>query len=433
MSAFDKPQAALDTSALARPSDITAAAAPLAKAADAAQARTDILAAIAPLAKATDVASQAKSADLAQARTDILAAVAAAAAASAGAGAVQGEVRRFIGGSVPAGWQSISEDPVYPSKGVLLRVRAATAGLSACAYVESGTNAGYWTYSRTTMQRLDTASAALLGPAYPCGNTRVATSNPFLVAIGKYLYTGGGLDYYTSAPLTDLLRFDTETGAVLTLAALPRGINIADATVLPDGRILFWAYTATGLTQTAAATAFWIYNPVTNLTAVEVLVSLPLLNASQAGRNLVKMPSGTFMIMEGYDVSPATAIAHTTRYSCLLTVSGNSIIASGAENTTISCGSNAPVMLATPAGAHLFYSGNVQRSYVEGVGWGPAAITFAHNQVFSTNGDACASAVALPGNAGWFFISNGSGQSTVYILLASANAPGAPLLYAKKL
>lgn len=283
------------------------------------------------------------------------------------------------------------------------------------------------------MQRLDPASAAPVGPAYPCGTVRPTASNPFLVAIDKYLYAGGGLDYNTSAPLTDLLRFDTETGSVLTLAALPRGINIADATVLPDGRILFWAYTVTSLTQTAAATAFWIYNPVTNLTAVEVLVSIPLLNAAQGGRNLVKMPSGALMILEGYDVSPATALAHTTRYSCLLTVLGNSIIASGAENTTMSCGSSALVMLATPAGAHLFYNGNVQRSYVEGVGWGPAAFTFAHNQAFGTNGDTCASVVALPGNAGWFFVSNGSGQSTVYILLASANAPGAPLLYARKL
>lgn len=386
----------------------------------------DLTAANAPVLAAVAAAPVGASpAALAAAKAEIISAL-------AGSGAVQGEVRRFISGAVPVGWQSLADDPIYPSKGILLRLQNSSASPGVGAYVTTGTGAGYWRYAGTVLQRLDLATAAAVGPAYPCGISRGTQSKPFMVAIGKYLYMGGG-STAANAPLADLMRFDTETGAAMVLAALPRAVNSADAVLLDDGRILFWCSAATGLTQTPASTAFWFYNPATNFTAVEVLASLPLLNTIDQGRNLVKMPSGAVMVIEGTDATPATATSHTTRYSCLLTISGNSIVAGPAEN----CGASFPagtVLLASPAGAHVWRGGQVQRSYVEGVGWGAAALTCAHVQSYAgTDNATLGSAVALPENTGWFFIINNNGANVPYVLLTGANSPGAPLLYAKKL
>lgn len=384
------------------------------------QTRADLLAAVAA------IPAGASAAQLTQTRADLLAAM-------AGSGATQGEVRRFVQGAVPAGWLAIADDPVLPGKAALYRLEPMGSSFNAnVAYVNTGTGAGYWVFSSNIMQRRDLATAAAVGPAYICGVTRPANSMPFMATIGKYIYVGGGYVSSTGNACTDLNRFDTETGGVTTLAALPRAIATADAVVLNDGRILAWAYASSGLTQTMASTGFWLYDPATNLTAVEVLASLPLRNTYNYGRNLVKMPSGAILIIEGYDGADS-ATTHTTRYSCLLTVAGNVITASAAENSGFSSGGAAPHMLGTPTGAHLYMYASVSRTYVEGVGWGAGALAIPHATAFYTSGDNLGYSAVLPNNSGWVFCTNSGSQHTTYVLTTSANSPGAPLTYAKKL
>jgi hypothetical protein len=180
------------------------------------------------------------------------------------------------------------------------------------------------------------------------------------------------------------------------------------------------------------AIAFYLYDPAQNLTAAEVLVSLPLLNVYNYGRYLTKMPSGKVMVMEGYDGSPS-AVQHATRYTCLLTVNGNTITAGAAENTGHSSANYSPNVLASPSGAHIFYGGAIARSYVEGLGWGASAMPLPHNTAYYTSGDRNGSNYPLPNGAGWVFCVNSGSQHATYVLLTSANAPGSGVVYAKKL
>lgn len=433
MSAFDTPGTGagpvLDTSNLATKTGLSESVAPLAKsaelgvlakAADVTQARTDILAAVAAAPVGATPAA------LAAACTNILAAV----AASAGAGAVVGEVRQFLQGLVPAGWLGFTDSVTYPSKGVILSL-GSPPGPGNAAYVDEGTGAGYWHLYASTLQRYDLDTAAAIGPSYTFAAPR-NTSQPFLVAVGKYLYIGGGSSS-TGTPVVDLLRFDTETGVVFRLANLPRGISSADAIVLNDGRLLIWAVSATGLTQTMAATAFWLYDPTTNLTATEVLVALPLLNASSNGHNLAKLPSGGVMIIESSDTTTATATTHTTRYSCVLTVSGNTVTAGTAENTGASVATTAVTLLPFASGVHFYCSGTVYRTYIEGTGWTTGAQAFSQKVGGYGAGAGCNYAYALPGARGWLVTGNSNSVCNLSVLLTSANAPGRPVIYARKL
>jgi hypothetical protein len=419
MSAFDTPGAGagpvLDTSNLAT--------------------KTGLSESVAPLAKSAELGVLAKAADVTQARTDILAAV----AAAAGAGALVGEVRQFLQGQVPPGWQGFTDSVAYPSKGIILGLASTappTGSAGVVAYVNEGAAAGYWYLTGLALQRYDLDTAAPIGPSYAYAAGRSASGGAFVVAVGKYLCIGGGMTAGGTV-LAELLRFDTETGAVLRLANLPRGLLSADAVALNDGRFLIWASTASGLTQTMAATGFWLYDPETNLTATEVLVSLPLLNVGTnigvIGHNLAKLPSGAVMIIEGSDATTASAVAHTTRYSCVLTVSGNTITAGPAENTGASAAMTPVTLLSAASGVHFYYSGTVYRTYIEGTGWTAGTQTFPHKGGAYSAGAYATYSCTLPGGRGWVVSGYTGGTSNLSVLLLSANAPGRPLVYARKL
>jgi hypothetical protein len=289
--------------------------------------------------------------------------------------AFPGQVLQIMANQIPAGFSRLGDTNVIPTGGVFMDSAASVAagGCGDAAYVATGTGAGLWRLKQSTLQKYDVhTNAYISGSAIACPTTCTsATNTPVLVSIGTKLFIAG-VD--SSSAASDKL-YSVETNATTPsftqLASFPRALSAARhaGIALADGRILFTADAAVGLTVTAAAQPFWLYDPLTNATPTEVIVNLPIAKFTSAGytSDLVMslLPSGNVLVVDGY--KPVGNF-----FSCALTITGNSIAAGAAEDTGSALAHyDGGCLLPTATGAT--YSNNLGaafRVYVEGSGWG---------------------------------------------------------------
>jgi hypothetical protein len=370
-------------------SAITSATAPLATTTALTAAQTALAAAVAPKATSAEltatqtavtaaIAQKSTSVELAATQATITANAAADRAAIlsaiASAGVAPGEVKSFLATAIPAGFTRLSNTDFVPSGGTVESSIASTTGtgFGDAVYVSAGANPGIWRYRIDRFQRFDLATNVPLGSAYLCPTTTTSTSGipVALAVIGTKIYLAGvgtGSGYTASAKF---YVFDTNTLVFTALADFPRALSSASglrAIVLNDNRILFASSAAVGLTITQAATPFWIYDPVSGVAPVEVLVSLTITKFLGNTYDLLMqmLPLGQILLLDSAAPTSGNAL------SCCLTVTGNAIAVSAAEDIGLGSITSTSTgwFLATSTGALVGSAGTV-RTYVYGSGWG---------------------------------------------------------------
>lgn len=348
---------------------ITSATGPLATASALTAAQTALTAAIAPKSTSVELATTQATitANAAADRAAILTAI-------ASAGVAPGEVKNFLATAIPAGFTRLSNTDFVPSGGVVESSIASTTstGFGDAVYVSAGANPGIWRYRIDRFQRFDLATNVPLGSAYLCPTTTTSPSGipVALAVIGTKIYLAGvgtGSGYTASAKF---YVFDTNTLVFTALADFPRALSSAGglrAVVLTDNRILFASSSAVGLTITPAATPFWVYDPVSGVAPVEVIVSLTITKFLGNTYDLLMqmLPQGQILLLD------SSAPASGNALSCCLTVTGNAIAVSAAEDIGLSSVTPTSTgwFLPTATGALLGSAGTV-RTYVYGSGWG---------------------------------------------------------------
>lgn len=301
-----------------------------------------------------------------------------------------GFVAQFQANRVPADW-TVLAGTTYSLVGGMVSgsVAAIYGGQGSAAYVDSGAAQGLWQYKSNSFQCYSLATNKAVGPAYVGGLATTTYGVPFLVAVGKYIYYGA---IYTASGTASnmLLRFDTETGLTVAMApfsrALGRAIYDATALLLPDGRIIIAPYDAAGaggVAITQSTVPFFIYDPVTNATPLEVIVSLPLtkwwtVGAGVGPRPMTLVPSGKVLLMD------ADAPDAGGRLSCLLTVSGNTITVGSVADTGSRVSANYTYLglglMPTASGA---YCPATSSAFTEGFGWSTVANPVAYGSLSS--------------------------------------------------
>lgn len=379
---------------------------------------THIDALVAPLATAAAAAAS---------QAAILAAI-----AGGGGGALTGEVRQFVRSGLPAiGWSEVPGSVIAPTSGIGLSLASASingSGYGLCVYVTGGGAAGLWRALGTAgWQRFSIDTGLAVGAVSPWPITVSGTDNrPFAVAIGKYIYMGG-LGRDTSGG-NNLYRFDTETGIFTALANFPRLLVISSAAVLADGRILVSPSTVWAVSSTPATTYFYLYDPSTNATPIEVLVNIGITKFIASGmHNLALMPSGKVLIVD--EAAPNSG----NRLSTLLTITGNTITA-GAQEDTGSANAAGLFLLKTIVGAHSASNYNIVRTYVEGQGWGTPSLSIAY-QLGGSTGSYGGSVSPLP-LGGWAMgscLAVGGGGFSLGLFLVGSTAYGSTIVSARKI
>ena len=246
--------------------------------------------------------------------------------------------------------------------------------------------------------------------------------------IGSKIYIAGVVSGSAPTATAKQYVFDTNTLQWSTLMDFPRALIAGGGSVraveLNDGRILYTATQAVGLTITQAATPFWLYDPSSNQAPVEVIVSMPITRFFTGTDILMHvLPNGKVLCIDG--ANPASG----NLLSCVLTISGNTITPSATSDTGFAAYSTtATTLLPTASGSMLAISG-VYRVYVDGSGW--AAGTQPHAYGTLPFGPKCK---RYPGT-GWIFVGCpifANGALLVGVLLTASPAAGALVTQAMK-
>jgi len=409
----------LDALAALPAPDVSAAVAPLATTEHLAgvEARTlDAIAAIpAPdIEAALTGYGPAKATDLATLQAAVLSALA----------PQPGQGARAMRASIPPGWAEVVVEAASAAiAGAFLPFTGAGAGgstASSFAIVSEGAGAGAWRYMSGSpitggFQRFDLATGLPVGPRYPGPTSTYAGSLPFLVSVGRHLYLGATASSSTlSSGRADLYRFDTETGVSETLASFPKTLMFGEAVAISGGRILATAAAVAGAYQQPNACAFFIYDTTLNTPPVEVVLDVKLTKYPQgSGEGMRVLPSGAVLLVD------RALNAQSSKQSVKLGVGAGASITVGAVEETGSTGVGLHNLAETAAGAHLFNAAGsaVQRTYVEGQGWGPAALALAYpNTAAAGTPNGLARTVRLPGG-GWLVTCQTSAGGCYHCLL----------------
>lgn len=399
--------------------DVSAAVAPLAttEQLDASEART--LGAIAAI-PAPDIGAAltgygaAKTTDVTALHTAILSAL----------DPKPGQGARCMRASIPDGWAEVAVEAASAAiAGAFLPFTAAGAGGStgsSFAIVTEGTAAGAWRYMSGNpltggLQRFDLNTGLPVGPRYPSPVSTVTSSLPFLVAVGRHLYIGATAASTTlSSGRADLHRFDTETGVGEALASFPKSLTHGEAVHLGEGRILVTASAVAGAYQQPDACSFFIYDTTLNTPPVEVVIDVRITKyPAGTGEGMRVLPSGVVLIVD------KALNAQSSKQCSRLFVGVDNSITVGAVEETGSTGVNLHNLLETETGVHMFNAAGsvVQRTYVEGQGWGPAALTLAYpNTAAAGTPNGLARTVPLPGG-GWLVTCQTSAGGCYHCLL----------------
>lgn len=298
-----------------------------------------------------------------------------------------GYVAQFQANLIPTDWSNLAGTTYSTTGGMASSSVAGGQGsMAVMAYVTEGSAAGLWSYGNNIFQRFSVASNKAVGSAYQGARPgQGGYSGPFLTAVGKFLYYGA---ISNGSPDTGLFQFDTETGLTTAMAPFPRPIGsqiyAATAIRLPSGVILICPRDSTragGITVTPDAVPFFLYDPATNATPIEVLVSLPLTMIASAGgaggqHSMCLLPHGRVLIQE------VAAPSAGNRQSCELVVAGTSIYATNQADTGNRTAANYNFyglgLLPTATGAYCAYAGT---AYTEGLGWSPAPNPVAYGSI----------------------------------------------------
>lgn len=396
-----------------------------------ASVRTDVLAGQGVLATSAQVTAarasieslQATAAALSGVRTDILAAV-------TSSSAYTGEIRRFPANQVPAAFTRMADTGVMPAGGAHVVATAASAASAAgdAVYVAGGTNPGIWRYSNNVLQRFDVASGTAVGPAYPCPTAGSTQRAPAMTVLGTKIYLGGLATTSNVGTVKAYMFETTGTPAFSEVASFPKTLSGSRAVTLADGRILITSWLVAGAVVAPVATPFWIYDPVANLTPVEVSVALLLTKFSDANLTVMQMlPSGKVLLSDF--ASPAAG----NILSCLLTVTGNAIAVSATEDTGLLATTGLGLM---PTATGILTTNPSFRAYTEGSGWTagscPAAYGYAGALPGTSLGGAGQRTSKIEG-LGWLFAGNATAAAmNVGILFTAAPGAGTVIVDAKK-
>ena len=291
--------------------------------------------------------------------------------------------QNFRRDKIPAGYTPIVGMNTVPTGGFGTSHSASSAnsGAGNAVFVATGIGSGIWRYRLGYWQRFSIDTNLPVGSAIatPIATSASVGNSVAAAVIGQYIYYCGLINS-SNAGTTGLYRLDTASGTHTTLASMPRalggaGVGGGSAVALSNENILFTTTAASGLTTTAAAYPFWIYNPTTNATPTEVIVSLPItkpaLNAYTQPLQL--LPSGKVITM---DVSNPSS---GNRLSCNLTVGTSTIAVSSAENTGATWSTACAGMI--PNGTGVFVPGGAV-VYAEGTGWSASMTSPAYGSFY---------------------------------------------------
>lgn len=335
-----------------------------------------------------------------------------------------GQGARAMRASIPSGWAEVAVEAASAAMaGAFLPFTGAGAGGStgsSFAIVTEGAAAGAWRYMSGSpitggFQRFDLATGLPIGPRYPGPTSTYAGSLPFLVPVGRHLYLGATAASSTlSSGRSDLYRFDTETGVSEVLASFPKTLMFGEAVVIRGGRILVTAAAVAGAYQQPNACSFFIYDTTSNTPPVEVVVDVKITKyPAGSGEGMRVLPSGAVLLVD------KALNTQSSKQSVRLSIGPNNSIAVGTVDETGSGSVGLHNLAETATGTHLFnpVGSVVQRTYVEGQGWGPAALALAYpNAAAAGTPNGLARTVPLPGG-GWLVTCQTSAGGCYHCLL----------------
>lgn len=186
------------------------------------------------------------------------------------------ELKSFVRGAVPSD-HVVSPGPVnLPTGGICFQLGAAVvsnSNFASCVYIEEGHGKGMWRFTANTQcYDLHTNKAIGTPIPYPVPNLANSINRGFMVAVGKYIYFGGGTANTPTRHIHEFHRLDTDTGIISALSPFPRGLGRANAVALLDGRLLISAQIVSTIgtvtanpAQTQTSTVFYLVDPVSNV------------------------------------------------------------------------------------------------------------------------------------------------------------------------
>lgn len=335
-----------------------------------------------------------------------------------------GQVATFRLSKLPkTGWTRFPYLDVVPSGGIAVTVTPvglSFINISSAAYVATGTGAGLWVQNSNKVACIDITTGLVIGPELSLPFTGLSGYVGAFIAVGKDIYM-------SIAGTNRLYKLNTETRVFTRLEDFPRVIGPGSGGLqLPDGRLLFYSSMATGLTITADAIPFWLYSINAGGAPVETTVAIPLTKVATSGTipRVALLPSGRLLM---WDFTNPTS---GYRKSCVLTLSGNTLTSSPAEEFVGPTSTGGLGTIPTDTGVVLDTNGGGTgwASYIEGVGW--QAVTKPNALgTFYVAGSAAGFGLRAPGY-GYVGIPVNNSSNSFWIFLTGTTAHGDPLVQA---